>query len=122
MLRSWRTGLGGGATTTASHPNGMMRRARRGDSRSPMTEPQARRLLVVANRTESAPQLLEAVKSRARAGCEIALMVPPERHPDAPDWSSEEALRLVSHAAGNRPVTLVEPGEDAAATIGALVE
>ena len=87
-----------------------------------MTEPQARRLLVVANLTESAPQLLEAVKSRARAGCEIALMVPPEKHPDAPDWTPEEALRLVTQAAGSQSVTLVDPGEDAAATIGALVE
>ena len=87
-----------------------------------MTEPQSRRLLVVANRTESAPQLLEGIKERARAGCEIALMVPPERHPEAPDWTPEEALRLARRAAGDRPVTLVDCGEDAAATIGTLVE
>jgi hypothetical protein len=87
-----------------------------------MTEPRSRRLLVVANRTESAPQLLEAVEDRARAGGEIALMVPPERHPDAPDWTPEAALRLVRRAAGDRPVTLVDCGEDAAATIGTLVE
>jgi hypothetical protein len=77
---------------------------------------------VVANRTESAARLLEEVGDRARAGCEIALMVPPERHPDAPDWTPEEALRLVRRAAGDRPVTLVDCGEDAAATIGALIE
>jgi hypothetical protein len=87
-----------------------------------MTDSHARRLLVVANRTESAPRLLAEVKHRARDGCEIALMVPPERHPDAPDWTPEEALRLVTEAAGNRPVTLVDGGEDAAAAIGALVE
>jgi hypothetical protein len=87
-----------------------------------MTDPRSRRVLVVANRTESAPRLLEEVEDRARAGCQIALIVPPERHPDAPDWTPEEALRLVRRAAGDRPVTLVDCGEDAAATIGALVE
>ena len=50
-----------------------------------MTETQSRRLLVVANRTESAPQLLKAVEDRAGAGYEITLMIPPERDPDAPD-------------------------------------
>jgi alkanesulfonate monooxygenase SsuD/methylene tetrahydromethanopterin reductase-like flavin-dependent oxidoreductase (luciferase family) len=87
-----------------------------------MTEPASRRLLVVANRTESAPQLLEEVKQRAHAGCQIALMVPPERHPEAPDWTPDDALRLAKRAAGDRPVTLVDCGDDAAATIGALVE
>ncbi len=87
-----------------------------------MSEPASRRLLVVANRTESAPHLLEEVKRRARADCQIALMVPPERHPEAPDWSPEDALRLVKRAAGDREVTLVDCGDDAAATIGALVE
>ena len=87
-----------------------------------MTESPSRRLLVVANRTESAPRLLEEVKDRAHAGCDFALIVPPERHPDAPDWTPEEALRLVQRAAGDRPVNLLEPGEDAAATIGELVE
>ncbi len=87
-----------------------------------MTETQSRRLLVVANRTESAPQLLKAVEDRAGAGCEIALMVPPERDPEAPDWTPETALDLVKRAAGDQPVTLVEPGENAATTIGELVE
>jgi len=87
-----------------------------------MTDPRSRRVLVVANRTESAPRLLEAVEDRARAGCQIALIVPPERHPDAPDWTPEEALRLVQRSAAGRTVTLVDCGEDAAATIGALVE
>ncbi len=85
----------------------------------PETQP---RVLIVANRTESAPQLLDEVKHRARDGCQIALMVPPERHPDAPDWTPDEACRLVRRAADDRPVTLLECGEDAAATIGALAE
>jgi hypothetical protein len=87
-----------------------------------MTESSPRRLLVVANRTESAPQLLEAVEARAQAGCELSLMVPPERHPDAPDWTQEAAHDLVSRAANGQEVTIVDPGDDAAATIGALVE
>ena len=87
-----------------------------------MTETQSVRLLVVANRTESAPQLLKAVEDRAGAGCEITLLIPPERDPDAPDWTPETALGLVRRAAGDQPVTLVEPGENAAETIGGLVE
>ena len=39
-----------------------------------------------------------------------------------PGWTPEAALRLVRRAAGDRPVTFVDCGEDAAATIGALVE
>src|SRR3954447_25241031 len=87
-----------------------------------MTDARSQRVLVVANRTESTPRLLEEVEDRARAGCEIALIVPPERHPDAPDWAPEDALRRVQRAAADQSVTLVECGEDAAATIGALVE
>jgi hypothetical protein len=87
-----------------------------------MPETPSRRLLVVANHTESVPQLMDQIKHRARDGWEIALMVPPERHPDAPDWTPEEACRRVRRAAGDRPVTLVDCGEDAAATIGALAE
>ena len=49
-------------------------------------------------------------------------MVPPERHPDAPDWTPEDALELVRRAAKGRPVELVDCGADAAATIGDLVE
>jgi hypothetical protein len=82
----------------------------------------ARRVLVVANLTESTPQLLDEVTRRAREGCEIALMIPPERDPDAPDWTTEEASRLVRRAADDQPVTLVDGGEDAAATIGAMAE
>jgi alkanesulfonate monooxygenase SsuD/methylene tetrahydromethanopterin reductase-like flavin-dependent oxidoreductase (luciferase family) len=87
-----------------------------------MPETPPRRLLVVANLTESAPQLLDEVKRRARDGCQISLMIPPERHPDAPDWTPEEACRLVQRAADDRPVTLVDCGDDAAATIGELAE
>jgi alkanesulfonate monooxygenase SsuD/methylene tetrahydromethanopterin reductase-like flavin-dependent oxidoreductase (luciferase family) len=87
-----------------------------------MSEAPPRRLLVVANRTESTPRLLEEVERRAHSGCDLALMVPPERHPDAPDWTGEEALRLVERAAKGRPVALIDCGADAAATIGDLAK
>jgi hypothetical protein len=83
---------------------------------------QTRRLLVVANRTESAPRLLDEVTRRATGACEFTLMVPPERHPDAPDWTPQEALELVQRAARGRPVALVDCGGDAAESIGELAE
>jgi hypothetical protein len=86
------------------------------------TRPHARRVLVVANLTESAPQLLQAVERRASEGCQFTLMVPPERHPDAPDWTAQEALALVQRAARDCPVALADCGTDAAATIGELAE
>jgi hypothetical protein len=87
-----------------------------------MPDASTRRLLVVANRTESAPRLLEEIERRASTGCAVKLMVPPERHPDAPDWTPEDAQELVQRAAKGRPVELVSCGADAAATIGALVQ
>jgi hypothetical protein len=85
-----------------------------------MTKVASRRLLVVANLTESTPQLLEQVERRAREGCAVTLIVPPERHPDAPDWSPEVAKDLVQRAAGQSPIDMVDPGPDAAATIGEM--
>ena len=87
-----------------------------------MSETPTERLLIVANRTESTPRLLEEVERRARSGCEFTLMVPPERDPDAPDWTAEEALELIGRAARGRPVAHVGCGADAAATIGELAE
>ena len=67
-----------------------------------MSEAQPRRLLVVANLTESTPRLLKEVERRAKGGCTVSLIVPPERHPDAPDWSPEDAQDLVQRAAHGR--------------------
>jgi hypothetical protein len=50
------------------------------------------------------------------------LIVPPERHPGAPDWSHEVALDLVQRSAHGRSVELIECGADAAAAVGDLVE
>jgi hypothetical protein len=85
-----------------------------------MAEAQVR-LLIVANRTESAPHLLKEVERRARAGCDLMLMVPPERHPSAPDWTPDEAKALVERAASGQFVILVDCGRDAAATVGEIV-
>jgi hypothetical protein len=87
-----------------------------------MSDTRPRRLLVVANRTESTPRLLEEIERRAHSECAFALIVPPERDPSAPDWSEEDALELVQRAAHHRPVALVDCGENAAATIGELVQ
>ena len=63
-----------------------------------MSEAQPRRLLIVANLTESTPQLLKEVERRAKAGCSVTLIVPPEHHPDAPDWWPEDAKDLVQRS------------------------
>jgi len=86
-----------------------------------MSEDATRRVLVVANLTESAPRLLEEVERRARGGCAFTLTVPPERHADASDWAPQDALGLVQRAARGRPVQLVDCGSDAVATIGDFV-
>jgi hypothetical protein len=105
-----------------AHPFRMMRRSAARACMALMSEVPTRRVLVVANLTESTPRLLEEVERRARGGCDFTLTVPPERHPDAPDWPPEDALELVRRAAKGRPVELVDCGADAAATIGDLVE
>jgi hypothetical protein len=87
-----------------------------------MSATPSRRLLVVANRTESTPTLLAEIERRAQGGCDVTLMVPPERHPDAPDWTQDDALALVGRAAHGRPVRLADCGENAAATIRELAE
>jgi hypothetical protein len=87
-----------------------------------MSAAATRRVLIVANLTESTPRLLEEVERRARSGSDFMLIVPPEHHPDAPDWTPEDALELVRRAAHGRPVVYIDCGADAAATIGEFVE
>jgi hypothetical protein len=75
--------------------------------------------LVVANRTASTPALLAEVKRRAAQGARFAVMVPAERA-DHPDWTPDDAARLLENACGSE-VARVDPGADAAATISELV-
>jgi hypothetical protein len=58
------------------------------------------RVLIVANRTASTPQLIDAVGRRAKAGpCEFALLVPDVTDRKAADWTLETAQRSLRPAA-----------------------
>jgi hypothetical protein len=73
------------------------------------------RVLVVANRTASTPALLAEVGARARAGASVTVLIPPEKT-DHPDWTDEEAARLVGRAA-DQEVECLDAGPDALDTI-----
>jgi hypothetical protein len=73
------------------------------------------RVLVVANRTASTPTLLAEVGARARTGASFTVLIPPEKA-DHPDWTDDEATRLLGHAAG-QDVDCLETGADALDTI-----
>jgi hypothetical protein len=73
------------------------------------------RVLVVANRTASTPALLAEVGARARTGASFSVLIPPEKA-DHPDWTDDEATRLLGHAAG-QDVDCLEAGADALDTI-----
>jgi hypothetical protein len=80
-----------------------------------------RRLLIVANRTASTPQLLDEVGRRsAERPTTFALLVPQVSSRRRPDWSLERAGALLERAAGS-PVQRLRGGGDAFEAITAAL-
>jgi hypothetical protein len=80
-----------------------------------MSAVDARRILVIANRTSSTPTLLHEVEQRAGAGARFTLMIPPD-HGHHEDWTQEAALKLIERAAGGDVASLA-PGIDPLDTV-----
>src|SRR3954453_5294676 len=82
-----------------------------------MTAPPAvTRILVVANRTASTPQLLEEIGKR-RHTASFTLVVPPRHDPGAhEDWTPQEAGEMLQRSCLS-DVAMMDPGADVLDTI-----
>jgi hypothetical protein len=82
-----------------------------------MDSSRPRRILVVANRTAAAPQLLDAIRRRRESGpCEFALLIPDVHNRKAADWTLDSALPILERKAGG-PVKGLIGGPDAFASV-----
>jgi hypothetical protein len=81
------------------------------------------RILVVANRTAAAPQLLDEIRRRAEAApCRFSLLIPDVRARGAADWTLEIALPLMRRAAKSKVEGLLGGPEPLASVKEAVAE
>ena len=74
-------------------------------------------ILIVANRTAAAPQLLDEIRRRREAGpCRFALLIPDVHDRKTADWTLESALPILQRQAG-WPVEGLVGGSDPLASI-----
>ena len=74
-------------------------------------------ILIVANRTAAAPQLLDEIRRRREAGpCRFALLIPDVHNRKTADWTLESALPVLQRRAGT-PVEGLVGGPDPLASI-----
>src|SRR4051794_2684937 len=73
--------------------------------------PTVARVLVVANRTPSTPQLLEEL-TRRRHAARFTLLIPADHRHGHTDWTAEQACELLERAAGT-DVAVLDAGHDA---------